>query len=62
MSDAQLRDQLKQARRQWLANRDLLGRLAAYAHDSRDFSWQEIADLTAVDVTTARRWTVQQRD
>lgn len=59
MSDAALLDAARQAHRDWLAareHRDRLGRICAYLHDQRDWTWQRIADEHRVDVTTARRW------
>ena len=56
MSDDALFQAGEQARRSWLAGRDSLGRICAFLHDHRDFTWQQIADRYGVDVTTARRW------
>lgn len=56
MSDTALASASTQARRAWLDGRDTLGRICAYLHDQRDWTWQQVADLHDVDVTTARRW------
>ena len=56
MSDEALATASLQARRTWLTGRDQLGRICAFLHDQRDWTWQTIADMHGVDVTTARRW------
>lgn len=59
MSDAALLTAAQQAHRDWVTakdHRDRLGRICAYLHDHRDWTWQAIADRMGADVTTARRW------